>query len=557
MSAARSCCTTVLVLALASAIGAAALAAEKPVAPRGVAPAAPASPDATDVVFRALEDEVARAKTLSMDKLDKPYWACAYAQDTDRFEVAASFGALIGKDGGRSSTIEAQVRVGSASLDNTNFSDDFWGSGMRRGQGIPAEPDYDALRHALWLQFDDRFKKAAENIAKKRAFLQATEVKDRPADFGPAPVTSLVLPRESLLVDRDRWTRVVKRASAVFRDHPATHSCRVSMRGSLSHQYFVTTEGARHRFPEPLAMVSIQATTQAPDGMELAANWERWGRTEKDLPSEAEIVKAAQEVASRLEALAKAPLAQEDYAGPVLFTGRAASLFFLATLAEPLSRPRDDLGAPRQGRLVERVGKHIASKLVTVRDDPNQTSWKGQALLGHFPVDDDSVKPMPITLVEDGVLKTHYMSRVPTKHVQQTNGHSRNGEGAAGNVFVETRSPQSMAALTRRLLELAKEEDYDYALVVEDFDTSTGMRFGRMNEVMLPPPSAIYRLYADGRKEPVRGYTFKPTSFRVLKDIDAMGDDPTVANVDLRNQRTSAVAPSTLIKMIELQKTNA
>lgn len=521
-------------------------------AEKGAAP----PPAEQDVVFRALEDEIARAKTLSMDKLDKPYWIGGFAQDTEGFEVSAAFGALLSRDGGKRSMLETQVRVGDMGLDNTNFSDDFWGGGYRRGQGIPGEPDYDALRHALWLQFDDRYKRAAENIAKKRAFLQTTEVKDRPADFTPAQVASLVLPREKLVLDRERWTKVVKQASAVFRDHPATHTCRVSLRTSLSHQYFVSTEGARHRFPEQLIQLVIQAGTQAPDGMELQANWEKWGRTEKDLPTDAEILKAAEGVAKRLEELAAAPVPTEDYAGPVLFTGEAAPLFYLSTLGEPLSHPRDELGAARQGRLVDRVGKHVATKLLTVRDDPLQTSYKGVPLLGHFPVDDDSVLPQPLTLVEDGVLKAYYMSRVPTKLVKKTNGHSRNGHGAAGNLFVETKAAQPVAALTKRLLELAREEDYDYGIVVEDFDTGMGMRWGRMNEVMLPMPSAVYRVYADGRKEAVRGYTFKPTSFRVLKDIEGLGDDPTVANVELRNQRTSSVAPSTLVKMLELQKTN-
>ena len=114
-----------------------------------------------------------------------------------------------------------------------------------------------------------------------------------------------------------------------------------------------------------------------------------------------------------------------------------------------------------------------------------------------------------------------------------------------------------MASLTRRLLELAKDEDYDYGLVVEDFDTSYGMRYGRMNEVMLPIPSVVWKVYADGRKELVRGYTFKPMSLRVLKDIEGLGDDPALANVDLRNQRTSSVAPSPLVRMAELQKTTA
>ena len=47
--------------------------------------------------------------------------------------------------------------MGDPSLDNTNFADrdDFsFLMRMERGGADPAEPDYDALRQALWMKFD-------------------------------------------------------------------------------------------------------------------------------------------------------------------------------------------------------------------------------------------------------------------------------------------------------------------------------------------------------------------------------------------------------------------
>src|SRR5258708_38389502 len=58
------------------------------------------------------------------------------------------------------------------------------------------------------------------------------------------------------------------------------------------------------------------------------------------------------------------------------------------------------------------------------------------------------------------------MSRLPTKRVAKTNGHARNDQGSTGNLFVTTKEPKPLLGLKKKLLELAKEEDLDYGLVI-------------------------------------------------------------------------------------------
>jgi predicted Zn-dependent protease len=198
----------------------------------------------------------------------------------------------------------------------------------------------------------------------------------------------------------------------------------------------------------------------------------------------------------------------------------------------------------------------VAVKQLTVRDDPTQKLWRGQPLLGHYPVDDDSVAPQPITLVEKGVLKTYFMSRVPTEKVKESNGHSRAGSGSVGNLFVETSEPMSREAMKKKLLELAHEEDLEYGLLVEEFDDyGEGRGYGGgSSAVSFPVPLVVWRVYPDGREELERGTRFKPATFRLLKEIVALGDDPTLTNTMQRGQRVSVVAPSVLVRVMELQK---
>ena len=561
----RALCRSALALGLLSTLAsqAASPLPEPKAAPASKVEALPVTAPsiAEDVVMRALQDELARARTLKMGGAERPYYLSAVCTEEEGFRVAASFGSLLSRASAKHTQLNVSVRVGTPALDNTNFADAGDLSFMRmlqttNGQGSPAEADYDALRHELWLQFDDGYKAAVESIAKKRAFLEANQVRERPADFSAAQTTTWLEQRQPLKVDTQRWTKLVKQSSAVFRIEPAAASSTVTFSAQVNHQSFVNSDGAKHRFAEPLVQLQIQASTQASDGMELKVQREFTARTEAELPTDAALITATQGVSAHLAALAQAPVAAEDYNGPVLFSGRAAGFFFLRAVSDPLSHPRDDLGNQSSGRLVERLGKHITAKGITVIDDPTQKSWKGTPLLGYYPVDDDSVVPKPIVLVDDGVLKTYYMSRIPTPRLSGTNGHMRGDQGSAGNVFVKSVKTLNREQLKQKLLELAKEEDLDYGLLVDELDETGGRGFGGSDGagVSLPAPVAVWRVYANGKEVLERGLAFKTAPYRILKDIVGMGDDPSVTNTQQRGQHVAIVAPSVLVKSMELQK---
>ncbi len=529
---------------------------------------APAVGGADDPTLRALVDELARYQVLKAGTLERPYHLEAAVVDLESFALTASFGALVQDAHAKHSVATVEVRVGTPQLDSSNFRGGGFSFGGFHGLGggVPRDADYDALRQALWLKLDDDYKQAVETLAHKRAYLETNLVPDRPPDFGPATLENVLLPRASLKVDRPRWSRIVKATSAAFRDQAIVSTATASFDASATNQCLVTTDPVRTRFGEIHRSFVLTATAQAPDGMPLQVQYEASGRTDADLPKEAQLVHAAHDLGKQLEALARAPVLPEDYSGPVLFTGRAAALFFLKAIGEPLSNPREPLGQSVEGRLIERLGKHIASKLVTIRDDPTLKTWHGTPLMGWFPVDDDGVVPKPITLVDGGVLETYYMSRVPTGKIAATNGHSRAGRGSVGNLFVEPTTPTSRAALKRQLIELAKENDQAYGLLIEDFagrpadpGASFEMFFGgasRGGDIALPAPSIVYRVFLDGHEELVRGASFKAISFRALRDIVALGDDPTVLNTTSNGQPVAAVAPSVLVKELELKKPN-
>jgi hypothetical protein len=518
--------------------------------------AAPQAKGDDDAVMKALADEVKRAMTLSMPGADKPYFARAYAGTSETFAVSANLGALNPPSGGREFSVSAGLRVGTPKLDQTNYS----GSASQGVRPAPAEEDVDAIRRGLWLAFDNLYKSAQEGLARKRAFLQSNQVKEQLDDWSPARAEQVVLPLvPTPKVDEEAWSAAVRTASRECRASKAVHVCTVSLRLRHQCQRLVASDGARSRFCDSKFEAAINLSSQAADGMPVGAEWRQLVAEAAQLPGEAALVAKVKETVALLEQKLAAPAPREDYVGPVLFTGEAAPAFFLVTLAAPLSSPRDPLGSTEQGRLIDRLGKHVAVSQLSAVDDPLQKTWTSPSgevkpLLGHFPVDDDGVTPQPLTLVKDGVLQRYYMSRIPTRAFSSTNGHARGEQGSTGNLFVTTSQPQSLAALKKRLVELAKEEDAECGLMVSALPNRLDARPGSQS-VMLPNlPTLVHRVCADGREELVRGFAFKPTSSRVLKDIVGMGDDPTLLNAEQFGQDVAAVAPSVLVRLLELNR---
>ena len=172
-----------------------------------------------------------------------------------------------------------------------------------------------------------------------------------------------------------------------------------------------------------------------------------------------------------------------------------------------------------------------------VVDDPTQTAWQGKTLAGYYPFDFEGVKPKAVTVIEKGVLKTFLTTRQPIKNLPSSNGHARFPVGfgtrgaAIGNLFVKPAQTTPLADLKKRLIQMCKERDKPYGMLVRKLDypfsggnaemqiaaQSLGESGGSARPVS--PPVLMYRVYPDGREELVRGMRFRGVSTRSLRDI--------------------------------------
>jgi TldD protein len=522
------------------------------------------APSSGDPVMRAMVDELQRSVSeLQFKDLDKPYFIQYVVLDQERYRASATFGALTGSDNDNGRIMQAQVRVGTYDFDNSEFMTGpaFQGpppSGVASRAVI--ENDYAGIRHDLWLATDAAYKQSVEQLARKRAFVQNKTRSEQIPDFSKENAVMALDGRRKLEVDKARWEKQVREWSAIFREFPEIERSNVVMEAQLVHRYLANSEGTRTIQPSMLVSVSIEASTEAPDGMRLR-HWIPFNANSfEQLPPVQEISSSIRRMAADLTALRSASVLETDYSGPVLFTGQASAEMFARVLAPNLSGQRLPLTDQQQAQtnrseLVDRLNRPVLPRFLSVFDDPTTQRIGNQELIGHYQVDDQGVPARRVSLIEQGVLKNFLMSRRPGKDMPQSNGHGRSvipGRETAqiGNLFIQSNDGKSYDDLKQELLKMCREENLQYGILIKSLDTDTRSPIGN--------PILTYKVYVvDGREELIRGAFAQGIPIRSLRQIEAVGNDSFVVNRlaggDLPTP-TSIVAPSVLLEEMELKR---
>lgn len=552
-----------------------------------------------DTVFRAMADELERSMVhLKMEGVDKPYYVEYRVAEGKMVNISASFGALEESSSQEARLLTPDVRVGDYTFDNTNFLSlsGLGGFGGLMGMGGPGElvvdDDYDALRHEIWLATDAAYKAAAEALAQKKAILKTQNVKDLPEDLSQENPNVYLEDPVTLELDQKAWEKRIASLSGIFRDHPEVQSSGVAFLAAIGTKRFLNSEGTRCRFVDSIFTVTVSAATQADDGMEIEQGISFRQRKIEDLPDQEKMAEKIKELAGRIQEIARAEVG-EDYTGPILFEGAAATQFFIQLFLNNITdarKPLSDAGPMLDrfmpgAKLSEKIGKKVMADLFDVEDDPTLTEFDGEPLLGGYPVDEDGVAPQKIKLVEAGKLLTLPMGRIPTREVQGSNGHARAGylmggpKGNPSNVIIRPKEGLSEEDLKKKLIALCEEEELEYGILIRSLgkpSSGGGMSFlfgGGGGGASLDPPSLAYKVYVeDGREEPVRGLKFSDVELRALREIVAAGEKLKAVNIlyggrtlgalggmlgsrgELMKIPVSVVAPSILVEEMDLKR---
>lgn len=542
-----------------------------------------------DVLLRAMTDELQRSMTLALEGLEQPYFIEYVVEDTVTHQVSASFGAIVSADRDHSRILRTQVRVGSYELDNTNFGGGGFAGMGRGGRGggffggggavpLPLDDDYAAIRQAIWLDTDGRYKSAVETLADKRATLQERDTEERPADFTKVEPVRSIAPNVTVAFDEAAWKDRLRAATAIFANYPEIEGATGRVAATAENRTLVNSEGTRLRDGAPAASLVISAEARAEDGETVSDRIEFQAASPADLPSDEALRAAATALAERVTAIAKAPIL-EDYTGPVLLDGEAAPQVFRELLARGLGAQPTPPGEGRRRfgggeDLVRYLGKRILPKGLRIYDDPGPQMAGSAFLVGHYLFDEEAVPASRVDLVVDGDLETLLTSRSPTREFAKSNGHARGGGRAGiGTLFVASDEGMSNADLRQALLDAARDEGLDFAIRIPSLRSGAAGQAARIQAMMrgmrggggrggagagpgLPDPTYVVKVYVDdGHEEIARGCEFGDVDLRTLRKIVAVGNTPAVDNqggAGGRGSSSSVVAPAFLVEEMDL-----
>jgi TldD protein len=516
-------------------------------------PAKPADANASDTreaaksdeLLEALLTELDRSKAqLRMDQVQAPYYIEYRVNDVDNYSAEAAFGALRESDRSRVRFLRVVVRIGDYKQDS------FYGQGTGSGSILPLDNDRTAIRRQIWLLTDEAYKNAADAYAEKLSALKQFTSDPNPVhDFAPAPVVSDVGEIVSLHVDQNSWDKTLEDVTDLYRQYPGIQAVDASAQFTAVNEYFVNSEGTIVRQGRTTATVTLSGSTQAADGMRLGRSPYWTERKPEQLPSREALLKESKNMLDTLEALEKAPIVEESYRGPVLFSPDAATDIVAGLIGGNVLGRKPQLGRPNRtvGAFATSYKTRVLPKFVIAVDDPTMKKFEGKDLLGSYEVDSEGVKAQPVTVVDNGMLVNYLVGRQPLRDFPVSNGHGRatpvgGPQPSLGVLLLKSSEPESPKALTEKLIQMA---------------SNAGQTYGYRVETLGPGniPRLLYRVYVkDGHEELVRGAVFNELDVRALRnDLSAMGDDPLVSN-RMGGLPQTIICPTLLFDELEVKR---
>ncbi len=480
-----------------------------------------------DTVTRAMHDEMQRSmQKLQLEQLDKPYFISYRVIDNESKEVSATLGSVLSSSQSHTRFLTVNVRVGDYSLDNSNFlSLPFGGTGVAVQMfggtvPLPLDDNYDELRRGIWLATDGAYKKALEDLSGKRAALQDKNRTENIPDFSKATPVSITDTAPRVDVDLENATKLVRDASAAFRQMPSIQTSHVEFFAENRLERYMNSEGTTFTRTVPRVSLRASASTQAADGMTLNDSVAAYGYSMTDLPSRSALLTEIREMGDTLSRLESAPL-EERYNGPVLFEDQAAAEVFARHFAELLpaqpnlvaSNPQllQALRVQQSSGLLNKLHSRVLPDFLSVVDDPTATHAGDSVLLGGYKVDEEGIPSKQTLVVEDGILKTVLTSRAPVRGVPESTGNLREHGVEASNLFVNSTKTSTAEELRKQLVESAKSRGNTYGIVIRRLSGNSAI--------------LAYRVYEDGHEQLVRNADVSGLNSANFKEILAVSKE--------------------------------
>jgi TldD protein len=528
-----------------------------------VAAALPLAAAPAPSLLDILNEELQRNFSTLKQKADPPPYYMDYTvTEAENQSVTAMMGTLTSQGKGRLRFLDITLRVGQPQLDNYHQVNGQRGR-FTRGDVLPIDDVPDAIRRRVWQDTDRTYRLASRRLIEIKSNRE-TKVKeaDSSADFASEPPAVYQEPPAPLSTLDGTWVERVRKWSAAVAHSPDVLFSNVNLSTQRVSKYMVTTEGTRLLHGRDFVALSMVARGKAVDGMDLMALEDFQAADPAHLPSQAVLDAAAAKVSENLSKLVQAP-AVEPFVGPAILSGRAAAVFFHEIFGHRIEGHRQKDEGEGQ-TFTKSVGTPVLPSFLSVVFDPTRRTLGGVELNGYYSYDDEGVKARPVTVVENGVLKTFLMSRSPIQGVDHSNGHGRRQPGLEvvsrqSNLMVQSSKQVSEQALRDMLVAEIKRQNKPYGLLFDEVTGGYTTTQRRGLQAFTVIPLMVYRVYPDGRPdELVRGVDIVGTPLASFSKILATSDTLEVFNgycgAESGQVPVSASSPALLVSEIEIQK---
>ena len=505
-----------------------------------------------DPVLKSMLIELDRSRDqLQLKGFEKPFFLQYRIEDIEDYQTKGDFGASVGDEHRHQRLARVTVRVGDYKIDSSTAR----GDGSVELAALDNDPL--ALRAGLWQATDQAYKAALKAYAQKQSQLKQVQTPPQQDDFShETPVVSLE-DTVRLDIDGPAWIKRMCDTSGLYRTDPAlkANEKEVQYATAIFHarsvnSYLVSSEGAIVRKGLTSYEESFAVGTQAADGMHLDRSYGSNGVSLKDLDSAEAFNQRAKVLVASLADLRKAPLVEEEYHGPVLFSADASSDAIHELVASAVTALRPDLGteARTKGAFASSYHARVLPEFLDVVDDPSMTTFDGKTLVGAYKIDDEGVPAQPVKLITDGRLENYLIGREPVRDFPKSNGHGRAALTGPARpqisvLNVTAHEGFSDADLNQKMLALAKDRGLKSVYFVETLGPEM-------------TPRLLYRVSIDGKRELVRGATLDDLDQRALRSgVVAAGKKPFIANYDGAVPET-ILAPALLFDDVTVKRAN-
>ncbi len=431
-------------------------------------------------------------------------------------------------------SLTPHVRVGNRQTDN--YSKDYVFYNFSHSFDLPLDSDNEyAIKEAIWTGMKKQYKEGKEAYQKYMTSRKTNKSDlDTIPSFAQAP-TEIYYEKpyseKETAIDEIYFEKYLNDVSRIFKEYEELTTGNAALDYRIVRTTIVNTEGTVVAQNRKSFVVTMQATAKADDGTDCTLNESFFAYSADKLPNKAEMEEKARDLANRVMALSKAPVA-DAYAGPAILSGKAAAVLFHEVLGHRLEATRSEF---INNNLAGFQDKQMTSSSIQLYMDPTLKTYKGRDLDGFYLYDDEGVKAQRVQCIENGCLKQYLTSRTPAGEFNTSNGHARaeagkNPSPRQSNLIVETTEPYSEAELRGMLIAELKRQGKEYGYFFRNVNGGfTNRGSFRNTNLFNVNPTEVYKVFADGRKDQlVRGVTLIGTPLTVFTNIKAAGGESQV-----------------------------